>query len=50
MTDEVWVDTEDKNVYKWIERSVLKYKSLMSGFSEGFYDDPNVLGNDKCFD
>ena len=42
-------DKEHENVYKWIERTAIKFQSMMSGFSEGFYDDPSVLVNDKCF-
>ena len=31
-----------------IVRNVAKYKALLEGIGEGFYDDPNELDNSEC--
>lgn len=36
--------------YQFIVWNVAKYKSLMRGVSEGFYDTPAVLDDELCFD
>ena len=36
--------------YQFIVWNVAKYKSLMRGVSEGFYDTPTVLDDEQCFD
>ena len=41
---------EESSEYHFIIWNVAKYKSLMRGVSEGFYDTPEVLDNESCLD
>ena len=41
-------DLAHLDLYRTIEWSVGKYKALVQGIGEGFYDDPKYLQNDEC--
>jgi len=41
---------EESSEYHFIVWNVAKYKSLMRGVSEGFYDTPEALDHEKCLD
>ena len=43
-------EKEMSEEYQSVVWNVAKFKSLMAGISEGFYDSPDVLDNDHCLD
>jgi len=38
-----WDTFENTKLHKTINRTVLKFRALVKGLSEGIYDDPNAL-------